>query len=203
MREEETCSSPKWQSVAGCVWGWDKRLRLETAFWTKPIRSYLSSSFHNSPTVTPAMWKKPRAAAEAVNQIWPVTPLHCQQLAKRRTMQTRPFHSIIPAGSTWRGLVAAVKHRTVTHENRDKCTGNFECWGEDWVTTGETGFSPCHLHTSSEEGWPPVLKALGAINLQWSKAWWRKPSTSTLQTLHYQLTSEHSQPLSCFLAKAH
>lgn len=71
-------------------------------------------------------------------------------------------------------------------------------WGEDWVTTGETGFSVCHLHISSEEGLPLVLKALGATNLQWSKAWWHKPSKPTLQIFHCQLTS-----LSFLLAKVH
>lgn len=71
-------------------------------------------------------------------------------------------------------------------------------WGEDWVTTGETGFSACHLHISSEEGLPLVLKALGATNLQWSKAWWHKPSKPTLQTFHCQLTS-----LPFLLAKVH
>lgn len=54
------------RSVTRCEWGWDKRLRPETAFWTrgtKPTRSYLPSPFCNSPTITPAMWKKPRATS--------------------------------------------------------------------------------------------------------------------------------------------
>lgn len=146
--------------------------------------------------------RSPEQPAEAVNHSWPVTPLHCQQPAKWRTMQTRPFHSIIPARSMWIRLVKHISH-SHSWKQRDKCTGNLECWGEDWVTTGETGFSTFHLHISSEEGWPPVSKTLGATNLQWSKAWWHKPSRPTLQTLPCQLTSEHSQPLSFLLAKVH
>lgn len=96
----------------------------------KAHRSYLSSSFLNSPTTTHAMWEKPRA--EAVNHSWPVTPLHCQQPAKWRTMQTRPFHSIIPAQSMWIRLVKHISH-SHSWKQRDKCTSNLECWGEDWV----------------------------------------------------------------------
>lgn len=189
-------------SVTRCECGWDKRLWLETAFWTrgrKATRSYLASSF---PLSHLQCERSPGQPAAAVNNSWPVTSLHCQQPDKLRTMQARPFHSIIPAQSMGRGWWQLWSSLViVTHEKKDKCTGNLECWGEDWVTTAETGFSAWHLHISSEEGWPPVLKALGATNLQWSKAWWHKSWRPTLQTFHCQLTSERSQHL--LLAKVH
>lgn len=189
-----------------CEWGWDKRLRLGTAFWTRETKP-TEVIFHNSPTTTPAMWEKPRATSWSCK-----SQLACYTSALSTTSQVED--NADKALSPWKALSASSLHEAfsmgwwstlviATHENRDKCTGNLECWGEDWVTTGETGFSTCHLHISSEEGWPPVLKALGATNLQWSKAWWHKPSRPTLQTLHCQLTSGHSQPLSFLLAKVY
>lgn len=138
---------------------------METQHFEQEWQSPLEVTYADLVTMAPLShlhWEQStEQLTEAVNPSWPVNTLYINNKPGGRSCRQGPFHSIT-AGSTWRWLVAAVKHasHSQSRKRRDKCIGNPEWWGWEWVTTEETGSSPCHLHISSEEGWPAVSQAL-------------------------------------------